>query len=221
MTPDSHHIWYLPRELPERVVLTTWGTVLVTGAGGLIGSRITSQLRRLGARPISVCKLDAAQAARRSAAGCPVHPDNDGQLRASAGWLPEHIGYRPGHKIADGIRCSEHRTLTAHDGATATGFAQALTELSHRSRARRGSHSAQSRAGRHLAVRMAPDRERAARCRYGRLAQLESDSDFLPSAVAPAHPPTASVRPADERIPPEAGLPPGRHPRSGRTRAAP
>ena len=34
-------------------------TVLVTGAGGLIGSRITAQLRRLGARPISVCRLDA------------------------------------------------------------------------------------------------------------------------------------------------------------------
>ncbi|MEU4296664.1 NAD-dependent epimerase/dehydratase family protein [Kitasatospora aureofaciens] len=34
-------------------------TVLVTGAGGLIGSRITAQLRQLGARAISVCKLDA------------------------------------------------------------------------------------------------------------------------------------------------------------------
>ncbi|MFC9328609.1 NAD-dependent epimerase/dehydratase family protein [Kitasatospora sp. NPDC057015] len=33
-------------------------TVLVTGAGGLIGSRITAQLRLLGARPVSVCKLD-------------------------------------------------------------------------------------------------------------------------------------------------------------------
>lgn len=34
-------------------------TVMVTGAGGLIGSRITSQLRQLRARPISVCRLDA------------------------------------------------------------------------------------------------------------------------------------------------------------------
>ncbi|MFC7220373.1 NAD-dependent epimerase/dehydratase family protein [Streptomyces polyrhachis] len=34
-------------------------TVLVTGAGGLIGSRVTARLRELGARPISVCKLDA------------------------------------------------------------------------------------------------------------------------------------------------------------------
>ncbi|MGA5816663.1 hypothetical protein ACPC54_02180 [Kitasatospora sp. NPDC094028] len=76
--------------------------------------------------------VTAAQAARWSAAGCPVHTDSDGQLRASAGWLLEHTGYRPGCKIADGIRCSERRTLTltAHDGATATGFTQALTELS-------------------------------------------------------------------------------------------
>lgn len=34
-------------------------TVLVTGAGGLVGSRITAKLRSLGARAISVCKLDA------------------------------------------------------------------------------------------------------------------------------------------------------------------
>ncbi|MFF4411393.1 NAD-dependent epimerase/dehydratase family protein [Streptosporangium sp. NPDC001559] len=33
--------------------------VLVTGAGGLIGSRLTAQLRQLGARPVSVCKIDA------------------------------------------------------------------------------------------------------------------------------------------------------------------
>ncbi|MFD4536259.1 UDP-N-acetylmuramate dehydrogenase [Kitasatospora sp. NPDC058397] len=76
--------------------------------------------------------VTATQATRLSTAGCPVHTDSDGQLRASAGWLLEHIGYRPGYKIAAGIRCSERRTLTltAHDGATATGFAQALTELS-------------------------------------------------------------------------------------------
>ncbi|RBQ13963.1 epimerase [Spongiactinospora rosea] len=34
-------------------------TVLVTGAGGLIGSRLTAQLRRIGARPLSLCKIDA------------------------------------------------------------------------------------------------------------------------------------------------------------------
>lgn len=34
-------------------------TVLVTGGGGLIGSRIVSRLRRLGARPLSLCTLDA------------------------------------------------------------------------------------------------------------------------------------------------------------------
>ncbi|MFJ6139331.1 UDP-N-acetylmuramate dehydrogenase [Kitasatospora sp. NPDC092286] len=76
--------------------------------------------------------VTATQAARWSAAGCPVRTDSDGQLRASAGWLLEHVGYRPGQKITDGVRCSERRTLTltAHDGATAAGFTQALTELS-------------------------------------------------------------------------------------------
>ncbi|WP_406115001.1 UDP-N-acetylmuramate dehydrogenase [Kitasatospora purpeofusca] len=75
--------------------------------------------------------VTAAQAARWSAAGCPVHTDSDGQLRASAGWLLEHVGYRPGQKITDGVRCSERRTLTitAHKSATATGFAQALADL--------------------------------------------------------------------------------------------
>ncbi|MFD4831909.1 NAD-dependent epimerase/dehydratase family protein [Streptomyces uncialis] len=34
-------------------------TVLVTGGAGLIGSRITALLRRLGARPVVLCKLDA------------------------------------------------------------------------------------------------------------------------------------------------------------------
>lgn len=33
--------------------------VLVTGAGGLIGSRLTVQLRRIGAQPVSLCKVDA------------------------------------------------------------------------------------------------------------------------------------------------------------------
>ncbi|MEJ8640159.1 NAD-dependent epimerase/dehydratase family protein [Streptomyces sp. MS2.AVA.5] len=34
-------------------------TVLVTGGGGLIGSRIVSRLRQLGSRPIALCTLDA------------------------------------------------------------------------------------------------------------------------------------------------------------------
>ncbi|MCD0450153.1 NAD-dependent epimerase/dehydratase family protein [Actinocorallia sp. API 0066] len=33
--------------------------VLVTGAGGLIGSRLTARLRQVGAFPVSVCKFDA------------------------------------------------------------------------------------------------------------------------------------------------------------------
>ncbi|GAA1964042.1 UDP-N-acetylmuramate dehydrogenase [Kitasatospora viridis] len=78
--------------------------------------------------------VTTTQAAHWSTAGCPVHADSDGQLRASAGWLLEHVGYSPGHQVADGIRCSGQRalTLTAHDEATATGFAQALGELSAR-----------------------------------------------------------------------------------------
>ncbi|KAF4406098.1 NAD-dependent epimerase/dehydratase family protein [Streptomyces lycii] len=34
-------------------------TVLVTGGGGLVGSRITGRLREAGARPLAVCTLDA------------------------------------------------------------------------------------------------------------------------------------------------------------------
>ncbi|MFE1415564.1 NAD-dependent epimerase/dehydratase family protein [Streptomyces sp. NPDC058746] len=37
----------------------TGSTVLVTGGAGLIGSRITARLRALGARPISLCSMDA------------------------------------------------------------------------------------------------------------------------------------------------------------------
>lgn len=37
----------------------TGATVLVTGGGGLIGSRIVTHLRGLGARPIALCALDA------------------------------------------------------------------------------------------------------------------------------------------------------------------
>ncbi|MFK0194522.1 UDP-N-acetylmuramate dehydrogenase [Kitasatospora sp. NPDC090308] len=84
--------------------------------------------------------VTAVAAARWSAAGCPVHPDGDGRLRASAGWLLELVGCRPGHRIADGIRCSPHRalTLTAHDGATASGFTRVLADLAARVEAATG-----------------------------------------------------------------------------------
>lgn len=60
---------------------------------------------------------------RRRRPGCPG--------RASAGWLLEHVGCRPGQKIAEGIRFSELHPLTpaAYNGATTTGFAWALTDL--------------------------------------------------------------------------------------------
>ncbi|MFJ1792940.1 UDP-N-acetylmuramate dehydrogenase [Kitasatospora griseola] len=75
--------------------------------------------------------VTSAEAARWSAVGCPVHADSDGHLRASAGWLLEHVGCRPGHRLADGIRCSQRRTLTltVHDGATAMSLKAVLGKL--------------------------------------------------------------------------------------------
>ncbi|MBD0710769.1 MULTISPECIES: UDP-N-acetylmuramate dehydrogenase [unclassified Streptomyces] len=75
--------------------------------------------------------ITSAQADRWSATGCPIHTDSDGELRASAGWLLELVGCRPGRKIAQGTRCSSARTLTltAHEGATATGFVDTLSAL--------------------------------------------------------------------------------------------
>ncbi|MFJ2868320.1 hypothetical protein [Kitasatospora sp. NPDC087314] len=62
----------------------------------------------------------------------PIHRDSDGKLRASAGWLLEFVGCRPGQPIAEGVRCSKRRTLTitAHGQATAAGFDQTLANLS-------------------------------------------------------------------------------------------
>ncbi|MFJ4781244.1 NAD-dependent epimerase/dehydratase family protein, partial [Streptomyces sp. NPDC088762] len=37
----------------------TGATVLVTGGAGLIGSRITARLRAIGARPLSLCSMNA------------------------------------------------------------------------------------------------------------------------------------------------------------------
>ncbi|MFJ6774877.1 hypothetical protein ACIQOV_28625, partial [Kitasatospora sp. NPDC091257] len=74
------------------------------------------------------------QAARWSAAGCPVHTDSYGRWRVSAGWLLELIGCHPGHKVAEGIHCSDRRTLTitARGETTAAAFVRALADLAAR-----------------------------------------------------------------------------------------
>lgn len=75
-----------------------------------------------------------AQAAAVRVAGGPVHRDQRGQLRASAGWLVEQAGFHPGAQVTPGIFCSERRTLTlaARDGATAASFTTALQRLAAR-----------------------------------------------------------------------------------------
>ncbi|MFF0387875.1 UDP-N-acetylmuramate dehydrogenase [Kitasatospora sp. NPDC004615] len=78
--------------------------------------------------------VTAVQAERWSAAGCPVHTDSDGQLRAGAGWFLELAGCHPGRRITENVRCSEARTLTlsAHGDATASDFTRVLTALAER-----------------------------------------------------------------------------------------
>ncbi|MFJ1937941.1 hypothetical protein ACIOGZ_35450 [Kitasatospora sp. NPDC088160] len=75
-----------------------------------------------------------AQATHWSDRSCPAHQDSDGDLRASAGWLLEPAGCRPGRAVADGVRCPERRTLTvtAHGAARAAGFDQELADLAAR-----------------------------------------------------------------------------------------
>lgn len=72
-----------------------------------------------------------AQATAIRAAGGPVHSSPDGTLRASAGWLLEQTGFRPGIRVGSGVYCSRSRTLTltARDEATAASFASALRVL--------------------------------------------------------------------------------------------
>ncbi|MFD5113460.1 UDP-N-acetylmuramate dehydrogenase [Streptomyces sp. NPDC058391] len=72
-----------------------------------------------------------AQAATVRAAGGPVHLDQSGHLRASAGWLLERAGYYPGAPVAPGVFCSTGRTLTltARNAATASSFDTALRTL--------------------------------------------------------------------------------------------
>ncbi|MFD8882171.1 UDP-N-acetylmuramate dehydrogenase [Streptomyces erythrochromogenes] len=74
-----------------------------------------------------------AQATAIRAAGGPAHSSTDGTLRASAGWLLEQAGFRPGIRVGPGVYCSRGRalTLTVRDNATAASFTAALEVLIH------------------------------------------------------------------------------------------
>lgn len=75
---------------------------------------------------------DQARAVR--AADGPVNRSQGSGLRASAGWLLESAGYRPGAQITPGVYCSSRRTLTltVRRGATGTSFDAALRTLAAR-----------------------------------------------------------------------------------------
>lgn len=72
---------------------------------------------------------DQARALR--GCGAPMHRTPSGICRASAGWLLETCGYRPGAEVTHGVRCSVHRTLTltAQAEATAHTFREALKTM--------------------------------------------------------------------------------------------
>ncbi|MCX5398861.1 UDP-N-acetylmuramate dehydrogenase [Streptomyces sp. NBC_00102] len=75
--------------------------------------------------------VDRAQATAVRAAGGPVRRDQAGQLWASAGWLVEQAGHRPGSRVGLGVYCSTVRslTLTVRHGATSHAFSEALRML--------------------------------------------------------------------------------------------
>ncbi|MBT2456495.1 UDP-N-acetylmuramate dehydrogenase [Streptomyces sp. ISL-86] len=74
------------------------------------------------------------QAVSIRTAGGPLYRGSDSQLRASAGWLLEHAGHRPGQQLAPGIRCSSRRTLTltAVSPTTASAYAAVVGSLAKR-----------------------------------------------------------------------------------------
>ncbi|MEU8629977.1 UDP-N-acetylmuramate dehydrogenase [Streptomyces sp. NPDC048669] len=78
--------------------------------------------------------ITRAQAATVRAADGPVYRDQNGRLRASAGWLLEQAGYHPATQVTPGVSCSTRRTLTltAHNDATASSFGTALQTLASR-----------------------------------------------------------------------------------------
>jgi UDP-N-acetylmuramate dehydrogenase len=72
-------------------------------------------------------------ATRLRAEGAPVNDFPDGATRVSASWLIKTAGFSLGQQLAPGVRIScKHFTLVADDGATATSFAAAATEIAER-----------------------------------------------------------------------------------------
>ncbi|QZZ24917.1 UDP-N-acetylmuramate dehydrogenase [Streptomyces sp. ST1015] len=78
--------------------------------------------------------ITANQARTVRDAGGPVNRFQDGGLRASAGWLLENAGYRPGAQVAPGVYCSSRRplTLVARLDATSASFDTALQTIASR-----------------------------------------------------------------------------------------
>jgi len=75
--------------------------------------------------------VDQQQAAAIQARGGPIHTDQQGRHRASAGWLLQQAGYARGSRIAAGVYCSAKRTLTvvARGPVTSTQYIAALRQL--------------------------------------------------------------------------------------------
>ncbi len=65
--------------------------------------------------------VNEQQAAHIRVRGGPVHQDPRGELRVSAGWLLQYLGYAPGRRLAEGVYCSTQRTLTIVARGSVTG----------------------------------------------------------------------------------------------------
>jgi UDP-N-acetylmuramate dehydrogenase len=97
---------------------------------GLILPTVGPDARQAGSVFLNPVLTPHQESAVRAAGG-PIHRDNAGHTRGSAGWLLEQIGHLPGSRVGNGVYCSTNRTLTltARPPATATSFRTALQAL--------------------------------------------------------------------------------------------